>query len=42
MACAELNAGAQLTPHCSGLIVSRSRSFLFAAELDIVSQPKAT
>ncbi len=28
--------GSRLTPHCSGLIVSRSRSFLFAAELDIV------
>jgi hypothetical protein len=26
----------RLTPHCSGLIVSRLRSFLFAAELDIV------
>jgi hypothetical protein len=26
----------RLTPRCSGLIVSRSRSFLFAAELDIV------
>ena len=28
--------GCRLTPHCSGLVVSRSRSFLFAAELDIV------
>jgi hypothetical protein len=27
---------ARLTPHCSGLGVSRSRSFLLAAELDIV------
>ena len=30
----------RLTPHCSGLIVSRSRSFLFAAELDIVRRRK--
>ena len=31
-----VGGGRRLTPRCSGLIVSRSRSFLFAAELDIV------
>ena len=31
-----------LTPRCSGLIVSRLRSFLFAAELDIVRQHMPT
>ena len=34
----ELHVAGRLTPHCSGLIVSRWRSFLFAAELDIVGR----
>ena len=33
-------SGAALTPHCSGLGVSRWRSFLLAAELDIVRRGK--